>query len=319
MLNVSDTKDRELVADRVIHAPRQLVYKMWTDPKHMPEWWGPNGFTNTIHEMDVKTGGHSSYTMHGPDGTDYPNYMKYIEVVPNEKIEYMHNTSAEDVDEGFHVVTLFKDEGEGTRIIMRMTFVSAEDKKQKVDGGAGEGQFQHINRLQDYLAFQEADSTFTISRVFNAPLQILYDVHTQKEHILNYWGPKGSETEIIEFDFRTGGRLFYCMKMPQGKSYGQQIYREIVRNTRLTMFTTFCNEKGEAIRHPMSDTWPIYMLNSLDFEAVDENRSKLTIKGVPYNATAAEHQTFLQGHKSMEGGYGGTLNVLEEYLNTLTK
>lgn len=320
MPNESNTADRELFISRIIHAPRELVFKMWTDPEHMPKWWGPNGFTNTIHGMDVTTGGFCHYTMHGPDGTDYPNYMSYKEVVPGEKIEYMHGNNADDAKEGFHVITLFEDEGDDTRITMRMTFASADEKKRLVEeSGAEQGQAQHINRLQDYLAFYEAESTFTISRVFDAPLQLLYDVHTQKEHILNYWGPKESETEIIEFDFKTGGRLFYCMNMPQGKSYGQQIYREIVPNKRLTMFTTFCNEQGEAIRHPMSDTWPVYMLNSMDFEAVDENRTKLTIKGVPYNATEAEHKTFLEGHKSMEAGYGGTLNVLEEYLISITK
>lgn len=320
MSNVSDTKDRELVADRLIHAPRNLVFEMWTSPEHMPKWWGPNGFTNTIHDMDVTTGGFCHYTMHGPDGTDYPNYMSFKEVIPNEKIEYLHGTNAEDAKEGFHVVTLFEEEGEGTRIIMRMTFESAEEKQRKVDGGAGAGQFQHINRLQDYIAFKEAgDSLFTTSHIFNVPLELLYEVHTQKEHLANFWGPKEAENEIIEFDFRTGGRIFYSMAFPQGKTYGQQIYREIVENKRITMFTTFCNESGEAIRPPMSETWPLYMLNSMDFEAIDKNRAKLTIKGVPYNATVAEHDTYKAGHESMQNGYGGTLRALEDYLQTLTK
>ena len=270
--------------------------------------------------MNVQAGGVSRYIMHGPDGTDYPNKMKYLEVVPNEKLVYTHDDDDQGVDVSFHVTTTFEDEGDKTRVSMRMVFPTAEERDRVVEEfGADDGNTQTMSRLEDYLAFYEAESTFTISRVFDAPIQLLYDVHTQKEHILNYWGPKESETEIIEFDFKTGGRLFYCMNMPQGKSYGQQIYREIVTNKRLTMITTFCNEQGEAIRHPMSDTWPVYMLNSMDFEAVDDNKTKLTIKGVPFNATEAEHQTFLQGHKSMEGGYGGTLDVLAAYLETIKK
>ncbi len=314
----SNTADRELFISRVLNAPRQLVYKVWTSPEHMPHWWGPNGFTNTIIEMDVRTGGKSRYIMHGPDGIDYPNLMSYTDVIENEKLVYIHGEDENSVDANFHVTAIFEDEGEGTRISMRMVFATAEEKKRVVEEyGAEEGQMQTMNRLEEYLAFYEAESTFTISRVFDAPLQLLYDVHTQKEHILNYWGPKESETEILEFDFKTGGRLFYCMNMPQGKSYGQQIYREIVPNKRLTMITTFCNEQGDAIRHPMSETWPVHMLNSMDFEAVDDNKTKLTIKGVPFNATEAEHQTFLEGHKSMEGGYGGTLDVLAAYLKTI--
>lgn len=319
MANVkNNTDDRELYIERIIHAPRELVYTMWTTPEHMAKWWGPNGFTNAILKMEVKTGGKSRYIMHGPDGTDYPNLMRYEEVVENEKLVYLHGEYEDSVDANFHVTAMFEDEGEGTKISMRMVFATAEEKKRVVEEyGAEEGQMQTMNRLEEYLTFYEADSTFTISRVFDAPLELLYDVHTKKEHLMNYWGPKESKTEILEFDFKTGGRLFYCMNMPQGKSYGQQMYREIVTNKKLTMFTTFCNEHGEAIRHPMSDTWPVYMLNSMEFEAVDEKRTKLTVKGVPYNATDAEHKTFLEGHKSIEGGYGGTLNVLEKYLQTL--
>lgn len=58
--------DREIVATRVFDAPRDLVFKMWTDPKHIVHWWGPNGFTNTIHEMDVRPGGVWRFIMHGP-------------------------------------------------------------------------------------------------------------------------------------------------------------------------------------------------------------------------------------------------------------
>ena len=92
--------DRQLFIQRVVHAPRQLVFKMWTDPEHMPKWWGPNGFTNTVHSMDARTGGFCDYTMHGPDGKDWPNYQSYKEIIPNEKIEYMHGSSAEDVFRG---------------------------------------------------------------------------------------------------------------------------------------------------------------------------------------------------------------------------
>lgn len=79
--NNGDTADREIVISRLIHAPRELVFKVWTDPKHVAHWWGPNGFTNTIHEMDVRPGGVWRFIMHGPDGVDYPNKIVYKEVV----------------------------------------------------------------------------------------------------------------------------------------------------------------------------------------------------------------------------------------------
>ena len=77
---------REIVAARVFDAPRELVFDAWTDPEHVAQWWGPNGFTNTIHEMDVRPGGVWRFVMHGPDGVDYNNKIVYIEVVKPERL-----------------------------------------------------------------------------------------------------------------------------------------------------------------------------------------------------------------------------------------
>ena len=68
---------REIITTRVLDAPRELVWKAWTDPKHVAEWWGPNGFTNTIHEMDVRPDGVWRFIMHGPDGVDYKNEIVF--------------------------------------------------------------------------------------------------------------------------------------------------------------------------------------------------------------------------------------------------
>ena len=62
----SNTADREIVTTRVMDAPRELVFKAWTDPDHLVHWWGPTGFTNTFHEFDLKPGGVWRFVMHGP-------------------------------------------------------------------------------------------------------------------------------------------------------------------------------------------------------------------------------------------------------------
>ena len=64
--------DHEFVITTIINAPRALVFKAWTDPKQMAQWWGPKGFTNPVCEMDVRPGGAHRIVMRGPDGTDYP-------------------------------------------------------------------------------------------------------------------------------------------------------------------------------------------------------------------------------------------------------
>lgn len=67
---------------RTIDAPRDLVFDAWTDPAHVGQWWGPDGFTTTTHEIDIRPGGVWRFTMHGPDGVDYPNEIAFEEIVP---------------------------------------------------------------------------------------------------------------------------------------------------------------------------------------------------------------------------------------------
>jgi uncharacterized protein YndB with AHSA1/START domain len=88
--------DREMVITRVINAPRALVFKAWTKPAHIGNWWGPRGFTTTTHSMDVRPGGEWRFVMHGPDGTDYQNRIVDLEVVEPERLVYDHFGEAGD-------------------------------------------------------------------------------------------------------------------------------------------------------------------------------------------------------------------------------
>src|SRR3954469_6676178 len=86
----SKVNDKVLFIERTLNAPRELVWKVWTDPDHIKNWWGPNGFTNTIFTMDVKPGGVWDFVMHGPDGKDYKNKSIYKEIVKHKKIVFDH-------------------------------------------------------------------------------------------------------------------------------------------------------------------------------------------------------------------------------------
>src|SRR3954469_5941108 len=86
----SNTTDRGIQISRMFNAPIELVWEVWTNPDHIKNWWGPNGFTNTIHLMDVKEEGEWNLTMHGPDGTDYKNSSIFKEIIPLQKLVYEH-------------------------------------------------------------------------------------------------------------------------------------------------------------------------------------------------------------------------------------
>jgi uncharacterized protein YndB with AHSA1/START domain len=149
-------EDRELLFTREFDAPRELVWDAWTQPQHVTQWWGPTGFTSTIHEMAVQPGGVWRLTMHGPDGTDYPNKIVFVEVVKPERLVYDHSGDSEDDPTHFHVVLTFEEHGGGTKLTMHMQFPTAEELRQKIEEfGALEGAKQHLERLRQYLSTME--------------------------------------------------------------------------------------------------------------------------------------------------------------------
>jgi uncharacterized protein YndB with AHSA1/START domain len=81
-----DTDPRSIIGIREFDAPRDLVFSVWTDPRHLAQWWGPNGFTITTHSFDMRPGGVWRLVMHGPDGRDYQNRITYDKIVPPERI-----------------------------------------------------------------------------------------------------------------------------------------------------------------------------------------------------------------------------------------
>jgi uncharacterized protein YndB with AHSA1/START domain len=152
---MSNTADRELVISRIFNAPLELVFTVWTDPEHLAKWWGPNGFTNTIHKMDVKPGGEFLLTMHGPDGTDYPNKIVYDEVVKNKLLGWSHGSGNDNDPSQFKVTVQFSAQDDKTLITMRMVFASKEAKDFVVEKhGAIEGNKQTMDKLEAYLAKQ---------------------------------------------------------------------------------------------------------------------------------------------------------------------
>ena len=144
----SNTKDRELIISRKLNAPVELVWEVWTKPEHIANWWGPNGFTNTITQMDVRPGGEWDLVMHGPDGTDYKNKSIFKEIVPFKRIVYEHISAPR-----FIATIDFEEQGEQTLINWHMLFESAEQFIQVVKTfKADEGLKQNIEKLNVYLA-----------------------------------------------------------------------------------------------------------------------------------------------------------------------
>jgi uncharacterized protein YndB with AHSA1/START domain len=147
---VTGVLDRSIVLSRMLEAPRERVFELWTSPEHLANWWGPNGFTVTTHEADIRPGGSWRFTMHGPDGTDYSNVIHYEEVRAPELITFVHG---DDVGEmpPFRGTITFDDFQGMTILTMRTVFVTTDELQRQVEKvGAIEGGNQTLDRLVGY-------------------------------------------------------------------------------------------------------------------------------------------------------------------------
>lgn len=144
---------RAIVGVRVLDAPRELVFSAWTDPKHLSQWWGPDGFSTTTESFDFRAGGVWRFVMHGPDGHDYRNRITFDEIAPPERLVY-HHGGGDDVEPvQFRTTVTFEDLDGRTRLTLRAVFASAEERARVIrDYGADKGMVQTLARLAGYVA-----------------------------------------------------------------------------------------------------------------------------------------------------------------------
>jgi len=144
------TDDREIIITRVVNAPRDLVYKTFTEPEHVARWWGPAGFTIEIQDMDVRVGGSWSYIMSGR-GMIFPNFISYLEVVEPERLVYLHGSNKGEEPEFMATIT-FEMQGPKTKITMHSVFGAAAVRDFVVSQfKAIEGGNQGLDKLEHYL------------------------------------------------------------------------------------------------------------------------------------------------------------------------
>ncbi|HEY6315086.1 MAG TPA: SRPBCC family protein [Streptosporangiaceae bacterium] len=147
----SATADREIVISRVISAPRELVFEAFTEVRHLSRWWGPEGFTTTTRAFEFRVGGEWDFVMHGPDGTDYTEWISWTEIAPPERIALLHGESRGDPD-AFESVLTFAPDGAATRIEMRTVFPAKELRDEAVEKyHAIEGGQQTLSNLAAYV------------------------------------------------------------------------------------------------------------------------------------------------------------------------
>lgn len=145
--------DRGIEITRTVKAPRALVWKACTEPAHIDQWWGPNGFANKTIAHDLRVGGQWKYTMTGPDGKVWPNLITYTEVTPMDRLAYDHGDWEN--PKMFTGSLSFTDVEGGTLVTLHNVFPSKDVRDQAIENyGAAEGGKQTLTRLAEYVQKQ---------------------------------------------------------------------------------------------------------------------------------------------------------------------
>jgi uncharacterized protein YndB with AHSA1/START domain len=214
----TDAADREILVVRVFEAPRDLVWKAWTDPRRLAQWWGPRGFTNPVCEADARPGGRWRIVMRGPDGAEYPHGGRYIEVAAPERLVMTNALEGDYHPFGENVWTVTFEEVDGrTTVTTRVVCASRKDRDAMVETGFNQGYGMSLDKLAERLARPDPGSSLVIdapagkaemvvTRWFDAPVELVWEAMTRREHFANWWGPRAYTNQIHEMDVRVGGR-----------------------------------------------------------------------------------------------------------------
>jgi uncharacterized protein YndB with AHSA1/START domain len=295
------TADREIVISRVVDAPRDLVFKVWTSPEHIREWWGPDGFSTTINSIEVRPGGVWDFIMHGPDGTDYVNKITFREVTEPERLVYDHGDGSEDDPSRFRSTVTFEDQDGKTLLTMRALFDSAELRERVVrEFGAVEGGKQTLGRLAAHvenIVLATEDALF-ISRTFEAPRELVFMCWTEPEHFMRWWGPHGFDTPTCSIDARPGGVIHFNMNSVEHNVdvWAGGVFQVVDPPSRIVYTYYFADAAGNKVPpsvYSMSDVFPEEALVTVDFIEHDGKTTMVMRHAIP--AAAPEREGAIVG------------------------
>jgi uncharacterized protein YndB with AHSA1/START domain len=255
--------ERTLVATRLFDAPREVVYRAWTDPKQLAQWFPPKDFTAPRCEVDARPGGIFRVDMKGPDGAVFVGEGVFREVVPNERLVFTF-AGEEAVPPPILVTVLFETQGEKTKLTMLQTAETVADYLDLLKLGATEGIDQSFEKLEALLArtatsrtaASVAGRTLTLTRVFDAPRELVWTAYTDPKHIVKWMFANEWESPFADTDVRPGGAFRIGMRPADHHAEGftfSGTYREVVKPERIVqalgdgrvMTTTFEDVKGK--------------------------------------------------------------------------
>jgi len=230
-------KASELVIARTFDAPRERVWKAWTDPEQAKRWWGPKGFTAPFIKIDFRVGGKYLFCMRSPEGKDYWSTGVYREIVPPEKFVATDSfadpkgkvvpASYYGMDADFPLELLWtvtlEDLGGKTKMTLRHSGFPAGPARTGAEQGWGES----FEKLAASLT-ESSGSEFVVdrrklklvmSRIFDAPRRRVFQAYTDPKLVPKWWGPRNQTTKVDVMDVRKGGKWRYVSRDTDGTEF----------------------------------------------------------------------------------------------------
>jgi uncharacterized protein YndB with AHSA1/START domain len=289
---------QEVIITQQIHASPLEVFKTLIDPLKVPQYWGPERLTTTVHKMTAMPGGSWRYVQKDKEGKEYAFHGVYHEIEVPHRLVYTSEYEGMPGHVTLHTEDLQGQNGE-TTIIAHIVFQSVEDRDQMVQWGMEEGVREMTRRLNELLAqeniqagkepimerfddMEERGECITITRTFDAPRKEVWERWTDPEEYMCWWGPKDFTSPFARFDLRPGGRYLSCMRGPDGKEYWDSgRFEEIDKLNRIVYTDSFADEKGNPVPpsyYGMKGDQPIEMAVQVILEEDGDGRTRMTLE-----------------------------------------
>jgi uncharacterized protein YndB with AHSA1/START domain len=301
----------------VYDAPVRAVWEAWTDPEKVAKWWGPRGFTLTTHARDLRVGGTWRYTMHGPDGTDYPNVTTYHVVERYQKLVYDHGATDE-TPPLFRVTVTFTEANGKTTMDMTFALATPEAAEQTAKFIKRAGGNATWDRLAEHLEeTATGKAIFVVNRTFEAPIARVFAMWTRPELLEKWLPPTGATMRFLRAEIAAGKSTHFVITGDHGVMYVRAEYLAIEAPGRVVYVQQFVDAHERPAPAPGADCWPPRLLTTVSLTEEAPDRTRVTVTTEAYGeATRAELEAFVLERSGMTLGWTGSFDALDTLLES---
>jgi len=309
----------EIRLTRVYEAPVRAVWDAWTIPEQVEKWWGPRGFTLTTRSKDLRAGGTWRYTMHGPDGVDYPNVTTYLVVEPYRKLVYDHGGNDER-PALFRVTVTFSEANGKTTMEMISSLPSPEAATEMAKFIKQAGGNATWDRLAEHLdQAHTGKQSFVVTRTFDAPIVRVFEMWASPEHLERWLPPAGTKMRFLRSEIAPGRSTCFVIAGEHGTMHVRAEYLAIEPPRRIVYTQQFVDEREHLAPAPGAPVWPATLRTTVLLAEEAPDRTRVTVTTEPHGDTTTHQvEAFVRERSGMTLGWTGSFDALETLLDPVS-